>query len=164
VLTKHRIENLGPSLMFSIQLPPPVLGAICASARIHLADEIGELQRELAERLAFARVLLRADPVLAPRSPMLDGAPTPVHYVVLGNTDRTIAAASRLIERGFLVNPVAFPAVPIKRGGIRFSISRCHTEADIRALIGEISAIASERSEAAPVRARTTTRDLGVAC
>jgi 7-keto-8-aminopelargonate synthetase-like enzyme len=141
-LVKHRIENLGPSLMFSIQLPPPVLGAICASARIHLTGEIETLQRELSDRMVLARTLLHANPTLSPRTPVFDGEPTPVHYVILGDADQAIAAATQLLALGFLVNPVAFPAVPLKRGGIRFSITRSHTDADIRNLLFAITTVA----------------------
>jgi len=42
----------------------------------------------------------------------------------------------------FLVNPVAFPAVLLERGGVRFSISRSHTEIDIRNLLAAITAVA----------------------
>jgi len=53
---------------------------------------------------------------------------------VLGDADKAIAAAATLLELGFLVNPVAFPALPLERGGVRFSSSRSHTEIDIRDL------------------------------
>jgi len=134
VATKHRIENLGPSLMFSIQLPPPVLGAVCASARIHRSAEITTMQRELADRVAFARALFRTHPELARRLGRAGDQSTPIHYVTIGNTDAVIDAASALLSQGFLVNPVAFPAVPRNAGGLRITITRSHTEADIRAL------------------------------
>jgi 7-keto-8-aminopelargonate synthetase-like enzyme len=140
--TRLRIENVGPSLMFGIQIPPPVLGAICASAQIHLTDELPTQQRLLAARLALVRELIRADPLLAPRAAVLDGAPTPMHYLVLGDPDAAITAASRLLELGFLVRTVTYPAVPLHRSGLRFAISRVHTEADVRGLIGALATVA----------------------
>jgi 7-keto-8-aminopelargonate synthetase-like enzyme len=116
-VTKQRIEHLGPPLMFNIQLPPPTLGAICASAEIHASDELPSMQRELADRLALARRLIRANPMLAQRAPVVAGDPTPVYYIVLGDADDAIDATQRLLARGFLVNPVAYPAVPVKQGG-----------------------------------------------
>ncbi|HEX5057783.1 MAG TPA: aminotransferase class I/II-fold pyridoxal phosphate-dependent enzyme [Kofleriaceae bacterium] len=138
VATKHRIENLGPSLMFSIQLPPPVLGAICASARIHLGDEIFSLQATHRDRRAFARALVTSHPIVGPRAVKIDGEPTPVQYVVLGTADDAIEATARLLDLGFLVNPVAFPAVPRDAGGIRLTITRCHTTSDIQRLVAAI--------------------------
>ncbi len=145
--TKQRIENLGPSLMFSIQLPPSALGAICASARIHLDGEIERLQHALADRMVQTRALIDANATLSPRAIRLAGEPTPIHYVVLGNVDTTIAAAARMIERGYLVNPVAFPAVPLRSGGLRFTLTRAHTEADVRGLLEALAEVVRELCE-----------------
>jgi 7-keto-8-aminopelargonate synthetase-like enzyme len=93
-------ENLGPSLMFSIQLPPAVLGAICASAQIHLDPEITTLQAQLAERVTETVALLRAHPVLGARPPATTGDPTP---------------------------------------GLRITINRAHTSADVRALVDHLA-------------------------
>jgi 7-keto-8-aminopelargonate synthetase-like enzyme len=141
LLTKHRIENLGPSLMFSIQLPPPVLGAVCGSARIHLDDEIASLQREHAARYTLAHALLRSHPLLAPRLPVPDGDATPVCYVALGDADEAVAAARLLLAQGLLVNPVAFPAVPRRQGGVRFTVTRAHSDADVRRLVNALAAV-----------------------
>jgi 7-keto-8-aminopelargonate synthetase-like enzyme len=149
-LTKERIENLGPSLMFSIQLPPPMVGAICASAKLHLGEEITGMQRELEGRMALAQRLLTEDPVLGPRLPPRVGALTPVHYVVLGDAEHAIAASARLLAQGFLVNPVAFPAVPHKHGGVRFTLVRPHTDADVRSLVAAIAAVVPEIDAPAP--------------
>ena len=137
-LTRERIENLGPSLMFSIQIPPAVLGAICANARIHLSDELPRLQAELAERRILARASLLADPALAPRLPSVSGEPTPIHYVALGEPDDAIAVTARLIEAGYLVNPVAYPAVPRGMSGVRFTVTRAHRVEDVCGLVAAL--------------------------
>ena len=138
-LTKERIENLGPSLMFSIQLPPPVLGAICASARLHLEPELIEHQRELAALMAASREVFHDHPLLGPRAARVDGPPTPVQYLVLGGNDAVLETSSALIDRGFLVNPVAFPAVPRHAGGLRLTLTRAHRLEDVRALADAIA-------------------------
>jgi 7-keto-8-aminopelargonate synthetase-like enzyme len=141
VATKLRIDNLGPALMFSIQLPPPILGAVCESARIHLSDELPVLQAELAGRMTLARRLIDADPVLSRRAIRIDGAPTPVLYIVLGSADAAISATAELLARGYLVNPVAFPAVPMHKGGLRVTITRAQTAEDLRELLTEIASV-----------------------
>lgn len=156
--TKQRIENLGPSLMFSIQLPPAVLGAICASARLHLDPALGGYQRELADRLTATRAMVQAHPALAPRAPVVAGAPTPVQYLVLGDVDTVIASAAAVLARGYLVNPVAFPAVPRHAGGLRITITRAHTEADVRGLL---AAVAEVVADDAIGRARSPARAAG---
>ena len=149
--TKERIENLGPSLMFSIQLPPAVLGAVIASARLHLTDELPAMQAELAAVVAHARARFADDPVLGPRLPAVAGAPTPVIYVTLGHADTVIAAASELVAGGSLVNPVAFPAVPRDAGGLRIPLTRAHRRADVDGLA---AAIGDARASAIAAPAR----------
>lgn len=147
-LTKQRIENLGPSLMFGIQLAPPALGAICASARIHLdVDEMSCRQLALHELMKLTRTLIRADPTLAERALELDGDPTPIRYIVLGNVDTTITATDRLLRRGFLVNPVAFPAVALHQSGIRATLTVAHTPADVQALLSTITEVIHELAD-----------------
>ncbi|HEU0032190.1 MAG TPA: aminotransferase class I/II-fold pyridoxal phosphate-dependent enzyme [Kofleriaceae bacterium] len=141
IATKHRIENLGPSLMFSIQIPPPILGAIRASAQLHLAPELAQLQAELAERVVLARAAIAAVPAVAARLVETTGEPTPILYVVLGTADQAIAAASQLLASGFLVNPVAFPAVPMNMGGLRCTITRSHTAQDLHDLVSAIERV-----------------------
>lgn len=142
--TKRRLEDLGPSLMFSIQLPPASLGAICASARLHLEPELGAMQRQLAGQLYNLRAQLAAISELATRTPATRGAATPIGYLVLGETDRALAAASRLLQRGLLLNPVAFPAVPLGRAGLRYTVTRAHDAADLTNLVAALAAVLSE--------------------
>lgn len=151
-LTKQRIENLGPSLMFSIQLPPAVLGAICASARIHLGPDIVGYQRELGALLAVTRRVVSEHPAIGPRAPVVAGAPTPVQYVVLGDVDLVIDSTADLLGRGYLVNPVAFPAVPRNAGGMRITLTRNHTEEDVRGLLDALTDVIELRARPAPRR------------
>lgn len=160
VRTKERIENLGPSLMFSIQLPPPMLGAIVASARVHVSDEIDTLQEELDDRMRLAEHLLQSSRTIAPRLAIREDRPTPVKYVILGGADEAITATRLLLSRGYLVNPVAFPAVPLRAGGIRFTLARAHTEHDVRGLVSAIETIILEEKGAARPASRFATSSL----
>ncbi|MEQ1565022.1 MAG: aminotransferase class I/II-fold pyridoxal phosphate-dependent enzyme [Myxococcota bacterium] len=135
-VSKERIEDLGPSSVFGAQLSPPVLGAIAASAEIHLGGELPALQRELAEKLQWVRRELLSDPGLAPRLAVTAGEPTPVHYVVLGDPDTATHAARYLLEQGISVNPVTYPAVPAGSSGLRFGVTLAHRDEDLRRLFG----------------------------
>lgn len=143
-LTRQRIQNLGPALMFSIQLPPSVVGSIVACAELHLTDEIERMQHELHARMEQARSLVLADPRLGPRLASADQEITPINYLVLGEADQAITATQRLLARGILVNPVCFPVVPMGMAGLRFTISRGHTAEDVRALVRALGEVVDE--------------------
>jgi 7-keto-8-aminopelargonate synthetase-like enzyme len=59
-------------------------------------------------------------------------------------------AVLHLRKRGFYVCLSTFPAVPIDKPSIRFTVSRHNSFADIRALVealGEVCAVSSRREE-----------------
>lgn len=58
--------------------------------------------------------------------------------------DTVIDAAAALLARGVLVNPVAFPAVPRNAGGIRITITRAHTSADLATLVDAVVEVIDE--------------------
>jgi hypothetical protein len=94
--------------------------------------------RLLVERLLFARALLQASPVLAPRFMLGDCAAA--HHIVFGGAATGALAAERLLGYGFRVEPSADPP------GIRFFLSSSHTEPEIRALLVAIAIVVRELS------------------
>ncbi len=140
--SKLRIGDLGPSLMFSIQLAPPLVGAVCAAARIHLDARFSALQGKIGARIDDLSRALAARPALGSRVIAQKGEATPIRFLVLGDGDRVTAAARQLLDRGILVNPVAFPAVPIRQGGLRFSVTATHEAADIELLADALEEVA----------------------
>lgn len=119
--------------------------------------ETGDLEprpRLLVDRLLYARVLLQANVVLAPRFQL--GECAAAHHIVLGGAGAGLAATERLITYGFRVEPSIAPP------GIRFFLSSSHSEAEIRALLIAITMVVRELAalEAAPAAssARASTR------
>lgn len=55
----------------------------------------------------------------------------PIVYVVVGAPEPTVKALNIAWERGLLVSPGIFPAVPLNHGGLRFSVTALNTEAEI---------------------------------
>jgi hypothetical protein len=101
--------------------------------------ETGELEprpRLLVDRLLFARVLLQANAVLAPRFEL--GECAAAHHIVLGGAGAGLAATERLIAYGFRVEPSIDPP------GIRFFLTSSHSEAEIRALLVAITMVVRE--------------------
>ena len=130
----RRVHDYGKTLIFSIQLPPPILGAAVASANIHLSAEIYEKQRELATRVLHfkktARMLelpVMADPV------------SPIKFIALGKPPLCYSMMQRLLKAGFFTNMSAYPSVSYNQSGIRIPLTTHHTIDDIDQLLHTIA-------------------------
>ncbi len=132
---RRRTSDIGPSLMFSGPIQPPILGAAIASARIHLADEITQRQAALRERIKLVNQLLveRDIPLLA------SDQIVPIRFVGVGVPRTAFRLAAKLQEAGFFVNPAVFPAVPERRSGIRFTLTCNQCIEDIRRFADALS-------------------------
>lgn len=119
---RERVRLSGGPLVFSGPMQPPMMGAVLASAEIHLSPRIAVLQAELRERAHFVNDRLEASglrPIAINESP--------IFFVQCGLPRVAFAAAERLAERGIYVNCSVFPTVPMRRAGIRFTITSAHT-------------------------------------
>lgn len=132
--TRQRVRNCGATLIFSGPLQPPMLGAAIASARIHLSDEIYALQRRLRARFDHCSRLLASVDLPVPSSP-----DSPVRFVGMYSTRAAQQMALRLMDEGYYVNTGQFPAVAVKKSGVRFSLNLHQTEEDIRGLVDAIA-------------------------
>jgi 7-keto-8-aminopelargonate synthetase-like enzyme len=132
--TSALIRKCGSPMIFSGPVPPPVLGAAIASARIHLSDEIHDLQRQLMERIQlFNR--LAGDRGLELGSP----DETPIRLVKVGVDAAAYQIAAALMDEGFYTNTALFPAVSRGGGGLRVALTLHQTMDDIRALVDGIA-------------------------
>jgi len=128
--TRRKVRTCGQTLIFAGPVQPPMLGAALASARIHLSPEIDALQAALRERVELATALMQEHelPLVAPSA-------TPIRFVGCGVPGTVAAAGARLLEAGYYTNAAPFPAVPMKRGGIRTTLTLHHSREDIRGLV-----------------------------
>jgi len=94
--------------------------------------------RLLVKRLLYARTLIQANPVLAPRFQLGDCAAA--HHIVLGTTAIGLVAAERLRLCGLRVQPSIAPP------GLRFVLSSSHSEAQIEALMVALMVVVGELS------------------
>lgn len=127
------VHSCGATMIFSGPLPPPMLGAGIASAKIHLSPEIVTLQEELASRIGLFR---RAATDMGIE--LLSGELSPVQYVLVGELDRMLAAARDVMDDGFFVSCCGYPAVARNHSGLRLTLSRHVTEADVCAVLDSI--------------------------
>ncbi len=129
-----RVERCGATMVFGGPLQPAVLGAAIAAAGIHLTDEIAELQGALGDRMALRNALAEDLGVVMTSSP-----DTPVGLVATGSVGAAQALCRRLADDGHFINPAQFPALPVRRSGGRFLLTRHHGEGDIESLMHSIS-------------------------
>jgi 7-keto-8-aminopelargonate synthetase-like enzyme len=109
---------------------PSVLGAALASARLHLRPEFEDMQGELEERIAVA-----CQGLAAAGLDVATDARTPVRVLHCGSVAAAQAVVRTMRERGFFTCISTFPAVPVNKPSVRFTISRHNSLADIREMI-----------------------------
>ena len=115
---------------FSAQLEPSSVAAALASARIHLSEEIYDLQAELQEKVAYCNQLIRQTDL-----PLIQENICPVFFIGAAQPGVAYNFARRLMNDGFYMNVATFPVVPIRNAGIRFTISRHNQKEEIKALV-----------------------------
>lgn len=130
----QKVRNCGAPLLSSGPMQPATLGAALACARIHLTPEIYGLQSDLHERIRFANLMLGKYGLPAVSKP--DGA---VFFVGVSLPKLAYNMVKRLLDAGFYVNLGVFPVVPMKQAGIRFTITRLHTFAQIEQMIATMA-------------------------
>ncbi len=130
----RRVHDYGKTSIFSIQIPPPVLGAAVASAKMHLTADIYTLQKQLQDRIKFFNQTAKMLEV-----PMLSDDISPVKFVCLGKPIMGYNMVSRLMNAGFYVNLSVFPSVSYNNTGMRIPLSLHMTKDDIADLLNEIA-------------------------
>jgi 7-keto-8-aminopelargonate synthetase-like enzyme len=130
----QKVRNCGAPLLSSGPLQPATLGAALASARIHLTPEIYDLQADLHERIRFTNLMLKKYKMPAVSKP--DGA---VFFVGVSLPKLAYNMVGRLLDAGYYVNLGVFPVVPMKQAGVRFTITRLHTFAQIESMIATMA-------------------------
>ena len=130
----ERVQLLGGPMNFSGPIHPPTLGAMKASADIHLSDEHPGLARAMDAQIEHTTAALAEHGL-----PAVSWAPTPVWLVRVGTTENMVEVGRRLLDDGFYVNPAAFPIVPVGMAGIRFTQTLRNSTADIDALVERLA-------------------------
>jgi 7-keto-8-aminopelargonate synthetase-like enzyme len=142
--TKLRIRRCGGPMLFSGPIQPPMLGAAVASTWLHLRQEHALTQARLLQRIDYTRTCAeRAGLTLAVQHR------TPIFFIPCDCVDEATDRVRALMQAGFYVCPSGFPAVPVNRPGVRFTITLHNELADIDALVVAAAALAGARSPAA---------------
>lgn len=123
---RERVRLSGGPLVFSGPMQPPMMGAVRASAAIHLSPEIETLQAAYAARVAHVNRRLQ-ERGIAP----LAVNESPIFFLGCGLPRVSFRVAERMAEDGVYVNCSVYPTVPMKRAGIRFTITAAHSFAEL---------------------------------
>jgi 7-keto-8-aminopelargonate synthetase-like enzyme len=124
---KRKILTCGSSYTFSGPVQPPMLGASIASAKIHLTNEIYDLQNKLADKIALTRSIVDQYEL-----PLVLPSGSPIFYIGLGLPRVGYNMVKRLLNEGFYTNIGIFPGVPVKCCGLRLAITNGPSNDDIR--------------------------------
>lgn len=126
----RKILTCGSSYTFSGPVQPPMLGASIASAKIHLTDEIYQLQNKLASKIELTRSIIEKYDL-----PLVHPSDSPIFYIGLGLPRVGYNMVKRLLSEGFFTNIGIFPGVPVNCTGLRLPINNGHTDEDIKNLL-----------------------------
>jgi 7-keto-8-aminopelargonate synthetase-like enzyme len=121
------VRHCGGPMLFSGPIQPPMLGAVLASAELHLRPDFADLQAALARRITLVQELGRELGVS-----FANDDPSPIFFVRCGAFETLFPLMQALLAHGMFVCPGGFPAVPKNQSGVRFSVSLHNTEDDIR--------------------------------
>jgi 7-keto-8-aminopelargonate synthetase-like enzyme len=128
--THTLVRNIGATLMFSIQPQPATVAASIASAKLHLNNDIEAQQRKIRANISYFNLSAKAR-----RLPLASLENTPIFFMGVGSPEATFAMSRKVIDSGFYINSVVYPAVPHKNTGLRITLTANHEYADIFELI-----------------------------
>lgn len=123
----HRlVRNCGKTLIFSGPIQPPMLGAVVASAKLHLTKEIYDLQDDLQKKIGFFNHTAKLYNL-----PIVHMSNSPINFIGVGKPETGYNMVKRLMNLGYFVNLSVFPSVSYNNTGLRIPITRHHTFEDI---------------------------------
>src|SRR4051794_26476619 len=157
---RRKVRTAGGPMIFSCPIQPPLLGAAIQSAKIHLSDELPQMQAALRERVRLFNDLCEEFCI-----PLASTELTPIRYVPIGLPVVTHDVLRQLLDDGYYTNFGTFPAVPMKHAGVRITLTLHHTAEDIRGVVESLArhvpAALARGGEAAQRRHEKVTGELG---
>jgi 7-keto-8-aminopelargonate synthetase-like enzyme len=129
------VRNTSKAFIFSIQMPPMVLGAVIASAKIHLTDEIYTMQNELRDKINYFNSKANALQL-----PLINETDSPIMFIGVGKPETGYNMVRRLMNEGYYVNISVFPSVSYNNTGLRIPLNNKLTIQDIDGILETIAA------------------------
>lgn len=129
----QKVRNCGSTLIFTGPVQPPMLGAACASAKLHASEDILSHQNQLEALINYTNCSMQERGI-----PQFVTSQTPLFFVPVGPYKMTSDLTKRIQQDGLFVNSAGFPAVPMKRGGLRFMLNNHLGKQDVDRLLDSI--------------------------
>ena len=142
-------------MLFSGPIQPPMLGAAVGSAQLHLSSKFPALQAELQERLELCKQATSKQ-----RLGLSTDDLSPIFQAQCDSPRIAFAVAERMKEQGYFCCVCVFPAVPMNRPGLRFTVTRYNSPDEI---LGFLSALGSSFEEVHKKLAQEREPQLGIA-
>jgi len=142
---KRRLSMVSTAV-FSGPCPTASLASALAGLRISQDDEGSAIRRRL---LGLTRQLVAGARALG--FGVDNNELFPLVSVRIGAVPDVVEACNVLWEHGILITPALFPAVPVDRGALRFTLTAANTEEQVRRAI---EALRKLREETSPERSK----------
>ncbi|MEM6737078.1 MAG: aminotransferase class I/II-fold pyridoxal phosphate-dependent enzyme [Bacteroidota bacterium] len=136
---EKKVRNCGSTYIFAGPIQPPMLGAAISSAKLHLSEKIESMQANLMELINYTNV--RLDELGLPQ---FQKTHSPLFFIPVGPPKICCDIVSKMKSKGFFMNIASFPAVPIRRSGIRFMINAFLKKKQINEMLTALCGIYSE--------------------
>ena len=133
------VRNCGSTYIFSGPIQPPMLGAAVASAKLHFSDEIKELQSKLAQLISYTNNKIEEFNL-----PQFKKTDCPLFFIPVGLPKICYDIITKMKKKGFFLNTASFPAVPMRKSGIRFMINNHLTKNQIEDMVFNLSHVYAE--------------------
>lgn len=114
-----------PGFVYSVGMPPPTAAASLA-AILTIRSEPEHLRRLHELSALFLALALEAGLDTG------DSAGTPVIPCIVGSSATALKLSNALLGRGINANPIIYPAVPEDKARLRFFVTSCHSDEQIR--------------------------------
>ena len=136
---EKRLLSMASTAVFSGPCPTASLASALAGLRISQDDEGSSIRRRLLrlteQLVAGARALGFA---------VDNNGLFPLVGVRIGGVPDVVRACNVLWEHGILITPALFPAVPIDRGALRFTVTAANTEEQVRRALEALRMVRDE--------------------
>jgi acyl carrier protein len=135
---KRRL-SIASTAVFSGPSPTASLASAMAGLRVSQDDEGAAIRRRLLKLTRQLVAGVRALGFTVDNSELF-----PIVGVRIGVVSDVVKACNVLWEHGILITPALFPAVPIDRGALRFTVTAANTEEQVRLAIEALRMVREE--------------------
>jgi 7-keto-8-aminopelargonate synthetase-like enzyme len=139
---RTRVRRCGSPMLFSGPIQPPMLGAAVASAELHLDPLFAAMQDELQQRILVAEQAIAQHGLR-----VANNARTPIFMVQFEAPKALHRALHAMRERGYYCCLSTFPAVPLDKPSLRFTVSRHNALDEITRFIEQLADVVRPRRE-----------------